>query len=50
MASSVEIVPTILATSPEQYQQFVTAYQGFAVQNRKRRIGMVIPVSAQLGI
>lgn len=30
MASSVEIVPTILATSPEQYQQFVAAYQGFA--------------------
>lgn len=30
MAASAEIVPTILATSPEQYQQFVAAYQGFA--------------------
>lgn len=31
MASTqIEIVPTILATSPEQYQQFIAAYQGFA--------------------
>lgn len=30
MASVVEIAPTILATSPEQFQQFVAAYQGFA--------------------
>lgn len=29
-AMQVEIVPTILATSPEQYQQFIAAYQGFA--------------------
>lgn len=30
MVATVEIVPTILATSPQQYQQFVAAYQGFA--------------------
>ena len=30
MATSTEIVPTILATDLEQYKKFVTAYQGFA--------------------